>query len=87
MKNKLTLNLDKFKKGYNGLSNRDYLWTIVDEGNHDLYEIQIIKLEMPSTIKDIRNGKNPGAQTLQATKELLYSGKRISELMNGKTIN
>ena len=87
MKNKLTINLDKMKKGYNGVTDRDYLWTIVDEDKNNMYEIQIIKFNFPSTLKDIRNGDNPGADALQETKELLYSGKRITELMNGKTIN
>ena len=52
-----------------------------------MYEIQIINLNFPSTLKAIRSGDGVGAEALQTTKELLYSGKRISELMNGKTIN
>ena len=87
MKNKLTINLDKMKKGYNGVTDRDYLWTIVDEDKNNMYEIQIIKLNFPSTLKDIRSGDGVGADGLQETKELLYSGKRITELLNGKTIN
>ena len=87
MKNKLTINLDKMKKGWNGVTQQDYLWTIVDEDKNNMYEIQIIKFNFPSTLKDIRSGHGVGAETLQTTKELFYSGKRISELMNGKTIN
>ena len=87
MKNKLTINLDKMKKGYNGLTYRDYLWTVVDEGKKDMYEIQIIKYDFPSTLKDIRSGDGFGAEALQYTKDVLYSGKRITELWNGKTTN
>ena len=87
MKNKLTINLDKMKKGWNGVTQQDYLWTIVDEDKNNMYEIQIIKLNFPSTLKAIRSGDGVGADALQETKELLYSGKRITELLNGKTIN
>ena len=52
MKNKLTIDLNKTEEGYNGITRQPYLWTIIDEGK-EMYEVQIIKLNFPSTKKDI----------------------------------
>jgi hypothetical protein len=54
MKNKLTIDLNKTEEGYNGITRQPYLWTIIDEGK-EMYEVQIIKLNFPSTKKDIRS--------------------------------
>ena len=79
MKNKLTINLDKTEQGYNGRTKQPYLWTIIDEGGKDMYEVQIIKLNFPSTRKDIRSGDGVGAKALQTIKDLSHSGQRVSE--------
>ena len=83
MKNKLTINLDKTEQGYNGVTKQPYLWTIIDEGGKDMYEVQIIKLNFPSTRIDIRSGA--AAKALQTIKDLSHSGQRVSEYY-GKTI-
>ena len=80
-KNKLTINLDKTKQGYNGVTKQPYLWTIIDEGGKDMYEVQIIKLNFPSTRKDIRSGDGVGADALQTIKDLSHSGQRVSEYL------
>ena len=79
MKNKLTINLDKTEQGYNGVTKQPYLWTIIDEGGKDMYEVQIIKLNFPSTRKDIRSGDSVGAKAIQTIKDLSHSGLRVSE--------
>ena len=79
MKNKLTINLDKTKQGYNGVTKQPYLWTIIDEGGKDMYEVQIIKLNFPSTRKDIRENKNTPYDALKTMKALSHSGQRVSE--------
>ena len=85
MKNKLTINLDKMLQGHNGVTKQPYLWAILDEGGKDMYEVQIIKLNFPSTRKDIRSGDGVGAKCLQITKDLSYSGQRVSDYYYGKT--
>ena len=77
MNNKLTINLDKMKQGHNGVTGRPYLWTIVDEDKNNMYEVQIIKLNFPSSIKDIRSGKAVGSDVLQRAE---YSGHKIVEV-------
>ena len=79
MKNKLTINLDKMTWGHNGVTKQPYLWTIIDEGGKDMYEVQIIKLNFPSTKKDIRKMK-----AVQIVQDLSHSGQRVSEYY-GKT--
>ena len=86
MKNKLTINLDKTEQGYNGKTKQPYLWTIIDEGGKDMYEVQIHKLNFPSTRKDIRSGDGVGAEALQTIKDLSHSVQRVSELYAKKTI-
>ena len=86
MKNKLTINLDKMTWGHNGVTKQPYLWTIIDEGGKDMYEVQIIKLNFPSTRKDIRSGDGVGAKVLQTIKDLSHSGQRVSEYYAKKTI-
>ena len=78
MKNKLTINLDKTEQGYNGVTKQPYLWTIIDEGGKDMYEVQIIKLNFPSTRKDIRENKNT-PDMRKVMKALSHSGQRVSE--------
>ena len=86
MKNKLTINLDKLTWGHNGTTGRPYLWTIIDEGEKDMYEVQIIKLAFPSTRKDIRSGDGVGAKALQTIKDLSHSGQRVSEYYGKNTV-
>ena len=58
MKKKITINLDEMKPGFNGLLQRDYLWTILDDKKGNAcYEIQLTKLEFPSSIKAVRQGR------------------------------
>ena len=73
MKNKLTINLDKMKAGHNGITKTSYLWTILDEGK-DMYEVQVHKINFPSSKKDIRAEK-----AFEAVKALSHSGQRVSE--------
>ena len=57
-KDQITINLDDMKPGYNGLTKRDYLWTILDDKKGNAcYEIQLTKLEFPSSIKAVRQGR------------------------------
>ena len=86
MTNKLTINLDKTEQGYNNVTKQPYLYTIIDEGGKDMYEVQIIKLNFPSTRKDIRSGDGVGAKALQTIKDLYHSGKRMSEYYGKDTI-
>ena len=80
MKNKLTINLDKTEQGYNGMTKQPYLWTIIDEGGKDMYEVQIIKLNFPSTRKDIRaNNALKENNALKALKAISHSGQKVSE--------
>lgn len=76
MTNKLTINLDTTKVGYTMYSKKPYLYTIVDEGGFDMYEIQIHKLNFPSSRKDIRSGKAVGSDVVQIPE---YSGHKIEE--------
>ena len=78
MKNKLTIDLNKTEEGYNGITRQPYLWTIIDEGK-EMYEVQNIKLNFPSTKKDIRKMKS-----VQIVQDLSHSGQRVSEYY-GKT--
>ena len=80
MKNKLTINLDKTEQGYNGVTKRPYLWAILDEGGKEMYEVQIIKLNFPSTRKDIRgNNALKENNAFKALKAISHSGQRVSE--------
>ena len=80
-KNKLTIDLNKTEQGFNSRTKQPYLWTIIDEGGKDMYEVQIIKLNFPSTRKDIRSGDGVGAKALQTIKDLSHSGQRVSEYL------
>ena len=84
-KAKLTIDLNKTEQGYNKQKDQPYLWTIIDEGGKDMYEVQIIKLNFPSTRKDIRSGDGVGAKCLQITNDLSHSGQRVSEYYYDKT--
>ena len=81
-KKKLTIDLNKTEEGYNGITRQPYLWTIIDEGK-EMYEVQIIKLNFPSTRKDIRSGDGVGAKALKA---ISHSGQRVSEYYGKNTI-
>ena len=84
-KNKLTIDLNKTEQGYDKRKDQPYLWTIIDEGGKDMYEVQIFRLNFPSTLKDIRSGDGVGAKALQITNDLSHSGQRISEYYYDKT--
>jgi len=48
-KNKLTYNLDKMMDGYDGITQQDYKWQIVDDpkGDHKYcYEVRIFRHEL-----------------------------------------
>ncbi len=80
-KAKLTIDLNKTEQGYNKQKDQPYLWTIIDEGGKDMYEVQIFRLNFPSTRKDIRSGDGVGADALQTIKDLSHSGQRVSEYL------
>jgi hypothetical protein len=84
-KAKLTIDLNKTEQGYNKQKDQPYLWTIIDEGGKDMYEVQIFRLNFPSTRKDIRSGDGVGAKCLQITNDLSHSGQRVSEYYYDKT--
>ena len=84
-KNKLTIDLNKTEQGFNKRKDQPYLWTIIDEGGKDMYEVQIFRLNFPSTRKDIRSGDGVGAKCLQITNDLSHSGQRVSEYYYDKT--
>ena len=73
-------------EGHNGVTKRPYLWAILDEGEKDMYEVQIIKLNFPSTRKDIRENKNTPFDAHKAMKALSHSGQRVSEYYGKNTI-
>ena len=84
MKNKITINLDKMLEGHNGVTKRPYLWAILDEGK-DMYEVQITRLNFPSTIKDIRANNTP-YNSRKALKALSHSGQKVSEYYGKNTV-
>ncbi len=61
MKKKLTIDLSRMSKGWNGITKNHYDYCIyADPKSDEMYEIQLIKLNFPSTkasIKEMINEK------------------------------
>ena len=59
MNKKLTIDLGRMSKGHNGVTGREYDYCVyVDPMSDEMYEIQLIKLNFPSTKATIKEAIN-----------------------------
>ena len=63
MNSKIIINPSKMIKGHSGVTSSPFLWAILDDKQDgNVYEIQIHKIEFPSSRKSIRESKNKYGQ-------------------------